>query len=247
MKALIFSDVHASNSTLAFLKKEISKYDLLIFSGDLTNMGEPVSFADDFILIIKNAGIPLFWVPGNNDFGATYDILNQEIPSLEGRVEEFKVSRPDKSGSRDAAPTVRRFTGVGGSPASWAGAYGGNKSVAQEKIAGTIFISHYPPPRIFNYLMPGKSEGLSPIFENSNIEYRISKQIQNSKLEIRNSSLSITKKLTYSPIVHICGHIHYQQGIAYLGETKIIKLASAETGHYGILDLDNLEIDFRRF
>lgn len=263
MNAFLFSDLHAAGSQFIKIRDFFRKHrdiSCLIFAGDFVNGGEPTSFAREFVSLLEDLNLPFFWVPGNNDFGPSYEILKSFTPSLEGRVVEFGG---------------RKFTGVGGSPASWAGQYAGERGVGAREIAGTIFISHYPPPRVFNYVIPEHStDGLSPILnKNSKIlpigqagEARNPKQGEYcdsqtrnglehlsfnhlgfvSKFGFRNSNLPTKKRLAYSPLIHICGHIHTQEGIAHLGSTKIIKLAAAQTGHYAILDLQNLEVDFRR-
>jgi Icc-related predicted phosphoesterase len=256
MNAFIFSDLHSKVKILDQIEALLPSFDLVIFAGDLVSMGEPVSLVERFKEIIKKTKKPLFWVPGNNDFGQSYEVLNRAYPSLEGRVMEV---------------AGRRLTGVGGSPASWAGRYGGEKAVEKNLIAGTIFVSHYPPPRIFNYATLGEeNNGLSPsLLKTRNPKSQISnsKQVQNlnnsnpkslenlnlenleifSDLEIRNSDLPAAKRLVDSPLVHICGHIHHQQGVAYLGKTKIIKVGSAESGHYAIMNLDSLLVKFDQF
>jgi len=110
-----------------------------------------------------------------------------------------------------------RLTGVGGSPESWAGQYMGEQTIREEDIADSIFVSHVPPPGVHNY------------------------RYFNEETPVK------TKKLSNAPKVHICGHIHYREGFAYLGPTKIIKLASAERGHYAIMDIENFGVEFKRF
>lgn len=211
MKALLFSDIHDSNRGLwlitDFLKKnrEISG---LVFAGDLVNMGEPISFAEKFIAEISKFNLPLLWVPGNNDFGESYKVLQNHTPSLEGRIVEFGG---------------RRFTGVGGSPASWESQYQGEASVKKEDIAGTIFMSHYPPAGVKYFT-----------------------QNPNSKIQIPNKFQNPNVKISDAPIAHICGHIHHTWGVGRIGETKVIKLASLELGYLAIMELDTLEVEFMR-
>lgn len=176
--------------------------EALIFAGDVVNMGEPVWFMEKFIKIIDELELPFLWVPGNNDFGRAYYKLNAKYKSLEGRVAEL---------------SGKKFTGVGGSPASWAGQYEGESMVDKKAINGSIFVSHVPPPGIL--------------------------VLQQKDLAVSDSR----KKLADSPLVHICGHLHSRWGTAFLGKTKVIQLASLETGHYAILDLETLEVRFERF
>jgi Icc-related predicted phosphoesterase len=213
MKALLFSDLHCNNKQLANLydfviqNKEI---DALIFAGDTVNMGEPVWFMEKFIKVIDELKLPFLWVPGNNDFGRAYYKLNARYKSLEGRIVKLELPSTNYH-----LPT--KFTGVGGSPASWAGQYEGESMIDKKAIAGSIFVSHVPPPGIL--------------------------VLQQKDLAASDSR----KKLADSPLVHICGHLHSRWGTAFLGQTKVIQLASLETGHYAILDLETLAVKFERF
>ena len=204
MKAFVFSDLHTNYKQLANMEDYIHDHPeigAIIFAGDLLNMGEPIGFAQQFLGVLDRLGITLLWVPGNNDFGMGYFRLKAKFPSLEGKIVEFEG---------------QKFTGVGGSPASWAGQYSGETMIDRKKIAGTIFVSHEPPPGAHNYQ---KWDNYSPT----------------------------SKKLSDVPKVHICGHIHHTWGVAYLGTTKIVKLAPLDRGFYAIMDLENLSVEFGQF
>ncbi|MFA7244117.1 MAG: metallophosphoesterase [Patescibacteria group bacterium] len=200
--AFLFSDLHASNKGLEKIKQAVlgEKADLLLFTGDIVNMGEPIWYAEKFIKMIDELEIPLFWVPGNNDFGRAYYKVSAKYKTLEGKIVEM---------------FGRTFTGVGGSPASWSGQYEGERSVDKKAIAGSIFLSHVPPPGIINL----------------------------SKFD--DPRMMPERKFSDAPLVHICGHVHWKWGVGYLGQTKVIKLASSETGHYAILNLENLKVEFK--
>lgn len=224
MNILLFSDLHDSSRGLWAISDFLSKNkDItgLVFAGDLVNAGEPVSFAEKLISEISKFKLPLLWVPGNNDFGESYKVLQKYNPSLEGRIVELPendgVSRPPNWRTRDDGRSVRRFTGIGGSPASWSSEYAGENSLSKEDIAGTIFVSHYPPPGV--------------------------KYLNNQKATSHKLSPTSFKD---APIVHICGHLHHTQGIGYIGETKVIKLASAMNGNIAIMNLENLDVKFLR-
>lgn len=228
MNALLFSDLHCNNKQLANLSDFVVQHkeiEALIFAGDVVNMGEPVWFMEKFIKIIDELKLPFLWVPGNNDFGRAYYKLNAKYKSLEGRVCELPLLNKERTGEVDNKKSGHpelvsgsiRFTGVGGSPASWAGQYEGESMVDKKAIANSIFISHVPPPGIL--------------------------VLQQKDLAVSDSE----KKLADSPLVHICGHLHSRWGTAFLGKTKVIQLASLETGHYAILDLETLEVVFERF
>ncbi len=211
MKILLFSDLHDSSRGLWALTDFLSKNQEiagLVFAGDLTNMGEPVSFVEKFIIGISQFNLPLLWVPGNNDFGQSYKILQNFTPSLEGRI--VKLGE-------------RRFTGIGGSPASWSSEYAGENSLSKEKIAGTILVTHQPPAGVKYFTQNPKS-----------------------KVQITNKLQNPNAKISDAPIAHICGHLHNTQGIGYIGETKVIKLASSALGNIAIMDLETLDVKFMR-
>lgn len=205
-KALLISDLHASFSSLKKLEGLLAKeaFSLILFAGDVVNMGEPVGFAEQFIKLIQDSRVPFLWVPGNNDFGRSYYKVKAKFPSLESKVIES---------------CGRKFTGVGGSPASWAGQYAGESMVDRKMIGGTIFISHFPPPGVRTYVKYDDGQVTSDIGG---------------------------KHLSDSPLVHICGHLHHRWGISYLGTTKVVQLAALELGYYAIMDLETLKVEFKR-
>ncbi|MEI6498545.1 MAG: metallophosphoesterase [bacterium] len=243
-KAILFSDLHESYKQLynleTFLKKN-PEIKIAIFAGDFLNMGEPVGFVNPFMRVFDENKVRLLWVPGNNDFGPAYFKLRSRYPSLEGRVVEVEK---------------KIFSGVGGSPASWEGQYAGEKMIDIVSIAQTIFVSHIPPPGLFNYQ---KNDIDSPLLNKKNSDSPGQIDIENTKMQPRSScsnsqhttskyaSPLSRKHFSNAPLVHICGHIHSQWGCAILGQTKLVKLAPLENGHYVIMDLDDLSVEFRRF
>lgn len=205
-KAFLFSDLHASKRALDSMYELVIREEcsLILFAGDIANMGEPLSFAEDFLKTIEKIGLPFLWIPGNNDFGRSYELVSSKYPTLEGRVVKL---------------FDRTFTGVGGSPESWAGHYAGKSPVDSKSVAGSIFITHAPPPVAINLEKFDREKG-------------------------QKDERSTSKKLSDSPLVHICGHVHSRWGVGYLGETKIIKLAPFFFGHYAIMDLETLYVEF---
>jgi Icc-related predicted phosphoesterase len=228
-KSILFSDLHCNNKQLQNLYDFIIKnndIDALIFAGDVVNMGEPVWFMEKFIKIIDELKRPFLWVPGNNDFGRAYHKLNARYKSLEGKVVKY---------------CGQKFSGVGGSPTSWAGQYEGESMIDKKAIGGSIFISHYPPPGrhfLSKYDQPCHSERSEESIRNALIDPSAASQDDNQR---------DNRQFADAPLVHVCGHLHYRWGTAFMGQTKIIQLASLETGHYAILDLETLAVKFERF
>ncbi len=211
----------------------------LIFAGDLVDMGEPVSFVDEFVWTMEQSSLNFFWVPGNNDFGRAYHHLNAKYKSLEGIVTSYDGIK---------------FTGVGGTPASWAGQYQGERSVDKKDIAGTIFVSHVPPPGISTFRKIDDANSKPKILNSKPFDSAQGRQIQDSSLEnskivsdLDFRNLNLQRKIIDFPLAHICGHIHHTWGVGYLGSTKIIKLAASYLGYYAIMDLQSLVVEFGRF
>lgn len=210
MKAFLLSDLHGHHRHLYNLGEYFAKNDeisCLICAGDILNMGQPLGYMIQFIKMLDKFGKPFFWVPGNNDFGPGYYKLKAKYPSLEGKIMEFDD---------------QKFTGVGGSPESWAGQYQGESINDKIEIGGSIFVSHVPPPGIVT---------LNPY----------------DKGDQGKTNADRPKRYRDAPVAHICGHIHRRQGIGYVGQTKIIKLGDAASGNYGIMDLKTLFVEFGRF
>ena len=233
-KAILFSDLHASTKELNNLYEFIiheRDIKVIVSAGDLINMGEPVWFIDALIKMLDKLQLPFVWVPGNNDFGRGYHKLNAKYKSVEGTIREERGLS---------------FTGVGGSPASWAGQYAGESMIDQKMISNSVFISHYPPPGVLNLQkndLPTPLLFKNPKSETLNLKRTQNKEIENCELKIENLS---AKHFKDAPLVHICGHLHYRWGTTYLGQTKVIQLASLETGHYAMMDLKDLSIEFGR-
>jgi Icc-related predicted phosphoesterase len=48
-----------------------------------------------------------------------------------------------------------------------------------------------------------------------------------------------------APRAQVCGHIHHNEGVAWIGPTKVIKLRAAMLNRCALLDLDTLAVTFR--
>lgn len=200
--AFLFSDLHASTTALGRIKQYISTQgdiSLLLFAGDILNQGVPISFLEYFKKWLDSVRLPLIWVPGNNDFGRSIELFNIMYPSIEGREEKY---------------FGRKFTGSGES-----------SFINKEMLADSIFMTHYPPPGRYRYVL--KED------DSSHAGFELG--IENSPMQFADS-----------PLLHICGHLHDQIGLAYIGRTKLVKLGSAVLGHCAIIDLQTLKVKFLR-
>jgi len=137
MKALCFADVHAKISFLPALENILAanNFDLILFPGDLVNVGREMEYAERFIKIIQKSGVPTFWVPGNNDVGEAYHLLQAGLTSVENKKIKF---------------ADLKIVGMGGVPDLW----GHNifpPKVSDADIENSIFLSHIPPKNFKNF------------------------------------------------------------------------------------------------
>ncbi len=137
MKALCFSDLHAKIDFLTALENILASknFDLILFPGDLLNAGREMEYAERFLAIIEKAGVPIFWVPGNNDVGEAYKLLQAGLTSVENKKVKF--------GSE-------KIVGMGGVPDLWGhGIF--LPEIPQKDVENSIFLSHIPPKTFQNY------------------------------------------------------------------------------------------------
>jgi len=136
MKALCISDLHDKVKFLLAMKTllEEEKFDLILCCGDITSGGHSLEYVMKFLDIIHFHKIPSFWVPGNNDVGEAFGILQENLTSVENNIVEFGAEK---------------IVGMGGIP----DLYGHNifpPEIPKEKMENSIFLSHIPPKKIEN-------------------------------------------------------------------------------------------------
>lgn len=137
MKALCFSDLHAKIAFLPALENILAtkNFDLILFPGDLLNAGREMEYAEKFIEIIQRSGLPVFWVPGNNDVGEAYSLLQAGLTSVENKKVKFGEEK---------------IVGMGGVPDLWGhGIF--PPEVSDKDIENSIFLSHIPVKNFVNY------------------------------------------------------------------------------------------------
>lgn len=134
MKALCISDLHAKTNFLPALDLLLSeeKFDVIFFPGDIANAGREKEYTFRFLDIIHHHKIPTFWVPGNNDVGEVFAMLQENLQSVENKIIKFKSEK---------------IVGMGGVP----DLYGNNifpPKVDPREIEDSIFLSHIPPRKL---------------------------------------------------------------------------------------------------
>lgn len=136
MKALCFADLHAKVAFLPALENILASknFDLILFPGDLLNAGREMEYAKRFIEIIEKSGVPIFWVPGNNDVGEAYSLLQTGLTSVEGRLRDIMGEK---------------IVGMGGVPDLWGHGIFPPK-VSDKDIENSIFLSHIPAKNFQN-------------------------------------------------------------------------------------------------
>jgi len=136
MRALCLSDIHEKREFLVALESLLSKekFDLVFMLGDFVNFGRNLEYFGQFIKIIEDARLPMFWVPGNNDVGDVYKVMSKSRYSVENKLKKFEDEK---------------IVGMGGVP----DLYGYNiyyPRVTAKDFSDCIFLSHIPPRKVKN-------------------------------------------------------------------------------------------------
>ena len=84
MKALVFTDVHGSHTSVERVLSSIDAFDVVIVGGDLTTNGTSVE-AIEALERYRAFERPVFMVPGNMDPAAVEDALARGGVSIDGR------------------------------------------------------------------------------------------------------------------------------------------------------------------
>jgi len=134
MKALLLADLHGSRPILDQLRKSITKYDIVLCAGDLTDFGWPQSYVDELSEVVGK--IPFYWVSGNNDVAQDYQYRQNNLINIDGRVIEFKGLK---------------LAGLGGSAPNYEGQNYGPTLDRETDLSDTILITHIPPSRPLHY------------------------------------------------------------------------------------------------
>lgn len=125
-KILLISDLHENRKALSQLNLllERERFGALIFAGDLTNRSfTALKYAKDFFNIVKDNKVSLFYIHGNNEPREVIDFFKDNECSIHLIPQKY-------SGFT--------IVGIGGFMDEW-------DSRVADSIAGSIFVTHYPP------------------------------------------------------------------------------------------------------
>jgi len=223
MRIVCISDTHSLHHQMSNINS-LPEGDILIHSGDCTNMGKDNEVIDfvHWFQNIKGFDHKVF-IAGNHDFGfEKYNGIrhHNELPWLHHLLNEENLSQSDvtylhDSGFTIESPEFSRPIKVWGSPwqpefFNWAFNLprGGNELREKWDMIPEdtdILITHGPPHGIRDYTEYGK---------------------QNVGCELLRLRTDIVK-----PKIHVFGHIHGSYGPAYIGDTAFIN-ASICTERY---------------
>jgi len=151
MKALLITDLHGSRDVLEFLRKNHTKYDVILCAGDLTNFGRPEDYVGFLSEIISN---DFFWVSGNNDIGQEYQYKESNLKNIDGTILNFKNIK---------------IAGLGGSSENYESQNFGPALNFKSDLSESIFMSHIPPSRKLNY----QAKDIDCLLENSTVSDKI--------------------------------------------------------------------------
>ena len=84
MKALVFTDIHGSHTSVEEVLSSAGEFDVVIVGGDLTTNGTSVE-AQEAVERYRAFEKPVFMIPGNMDPAAVEDALARGGVSIDGR------------------------------------------------------------------------------------------------------------------------------------------------------------------
>jgi Icc-related predicted phosphoesterase len=216
--ALCLADLHSSLTALRrldrFLAARAGDLALVLAAGDITIPGHE-AYADAFIATVERHGLPLLLVHGNNDPAAAVEVFRRRGVTIHRRERElFGI----------------RFVGFGGDGMAPHDLELADGEQAALDPSGAILLTHVPPPRL---RYGADTAGAA-------------RQTSASQTEWGTQAGPGARRGTYAlaPRAHICGHIHHQEGVGYLGATKVIKVGAAMLNRCATLDLRTLRAEF---
>lgn len=92
MRVAAISDIHEDEYFIKRLNKNKDSYDLILFAGDLTHVGNPIR-VKYFMKKLNDIGKKIIFIPGNHDFyfekEENVEELKKEFPNIEILINEY--------------------------------------------------------------------------------------------------------------------------------------------------------------
>jgi Icc-related predicted phosphoesterase len=219
--ALCLADLHSSATALRRLDGLMARerFDVVLAAGDITIAGH-AAYAADFIAVVRRHDCPLLLVHGNNDTFEAVEIFRREGVTIHRQERQLLGTR---------------FVGFGGDGTATHDLELAEGELEQLDPSGAILLTHVPPRGLRYFLTDPDGR------RRTNDESQLRDGERRSSFATRPSSPT----LAFAPRAQICGHIHHQEGIAYLGPTKVVKLRAAMWNRCAVLDLRSLGVSFR--
>lgn len=201
MKIAALSDIHEDEFFVKILKKNKEEYDLILFAGDLTHIGNPARIKY-FMKKLNDIGKKVIFIPGNHDFyfekEENIEELKKEFQNIEILINEYTEYKGLKI---YGCPMSLRFF-------NWA------FMCSEEQI------KNFLPDKYVDILLihqPPMHDKLSKFYN------FYSGNVNNP------GSLSINEYITeFKPKYVICGHIHENgRNVANIENTKCINVAQS--------------------
>ncbi len=214
MKILAITDIHSSVKNVEDLVSIINDIDAIIVAGDVSHFG-PFETAKRILMLLADAGTPVFFVPGNCDPPTllSWEDPLQHIYNLHGKHRKVQGYF---------------FAGVGGGIVSPFNTFiefteDEYSTLLSEAIRGiedtrkVILVAHNPP-------------------HNTRLD------VVHSGIHVGSHSVRKFVEKT-QPLLLITGHIHESRGIDRLGRTLMVNPGPLKWGYYALIDLYNEKID----
>lgn len=218
MKIAAFTDFHGSHEAVEKARQAIAKEkpDLAIVAGDVVN--HDMERAKRLLTKLAEAGIAVYFVPGNMDNGALKDWNGTgKVVALHGRCEY----------AADAA-----LIGLGGSPKGAVSTpFELSEEEASEALVAAMSGYHGGPLILVSHSPPANTK-IDQTSDGEHIGSRIVRQFIEAN----------------HPILVLSGHVHEGQGLDTIGTTMVVNTGPAKNGNFATITLDQkTNVNFKRF
>lgn len=147
--ALLLTDLHGRTRVLEKILASAGAFDLVVFSGDLTDFGDAKK-TQEIVGVLKKTGKHIFAVPGNCDPPEVLGVLEKEGASIHGKKKElggfvftgFGGSNPTPFDTPFEVPDEELAAGMG-------------SACGESGTKNLVFITHAPPKNTICDRLPG--------------------------------------------------------------------------------------------